>query len=108
MGSVTPLPGVFMPIDAPPSLNLSVDEVQDASGGYSRPADQLKALQARGFTLAFRGMSGKVVLPRAHYDAVVRGQFTRQPAANEPASKPAAKPDRAAFRAEFKSKTRKQ
>ena len=64
------------------SLNLTPEEVQEASGGYQRPADQLKHLHARGFTRAFKsGLTGRVVLERGHYDAVVRAnQLDHTPA----------------------------
>jgi len=64
------------------SLTLSEAEVREASGGYTRPADQLKALHARGFVRAWRSpLNGRVVLERAHYDAVASGQGA---AANDP------------------------
>jgi hypothetical protein len=96
--------GAFPPIERPTTLNLSPSEVTDASGGYVRPADQLKALHARGFVRAFRRSDGKgpVILERAHYDAVVRGQFGQQRAAND-ANAPRAPlpPNRAGFHAKF-------
>lgn len=96
------LPGAWPELPSKPStLNLDAQELVDASGGYVRPADQLKALHARGFTLAFRGMHGKVVLPRAHYEAVLRGQYGGAPAANEPAERVPLPPNRAGFKAKF-------
>lgn len=70
-------------------LNLTPEEVREACGGYVYPARQLRELHDRGFTLATLGKSGQVVLPRAHYQAVVGGQY-RQPAPEQPA--PAAAP----------------
>lgn len=64
------------------SLTLTEDEVREASGGYTRPADQLRALHQRGFVRAWRSkLTGRVVLERAHYDAVASGQGA---AANDP------------------------
>jgi hypothetical protein len=68
-----------------------------------RPADQLKALHARGFVRAFRrNGAGPVILERAHYDAVVRGQFGQQPPANDsgPTGGPLP-PNRAGYRRKF-------
>lgn len=78
MGNVHALPGAALP--APPGLNLSPEEVADAAGGYRRPADQLRELHRRGFVRAYKApVSGKVVLERAHYLAVTRGQFAPPP-----------------------------
>jgi hypothetical protein len=56
------------------SVILSPAEVEAASGGYQRPADQLRALHARGFYRAYRSkVTGQVVLERPHYDAVCQG-----------------------------------
>lgn len=81
--AILQLPGAELPRERP-SLNLTVDEVRDASGGYVRPADQLRALHDLGFVQAFRGKSGNVILPRAHYDAILRGQYGQREPANEP------------------------
>lgn len=87
------------------SLNLDPDEVIDASGGYKRPGDQIRALHARGFVRAHcDGPGGRVILERGHYEAVIRGEFGHT-AANEPAgAAPRAKPNRAAFLAQFGAK----
>lgn len=52
--------------------------------GYQRPGDQLRALHEHGFVRARLGRLGDVILERAHYDAVCRGQFApaRQQADN--------------------------
>lgn len=64
------------------SLTLTDEEVKEVSGGYSRPADQLRALHDRGFVRAHRSkLTGRVVLERGHYDAVVAGHAA---AANDP------------------------
>lgn len=81
-------------------LNLTRAEVEEASGGYVRPADQLRALQALGFTRAFRrNGGGPVILERGHYEAVIAGRFAQQPAANEPRTP--LPPNRAGFKAKF-------
>jgi hypothetical protein len=67
----------------PTTISLSDAELVDLTG-YVRPADQLKRLHALGFRLAWRNLkSGRCVLPRAHYEAVCRGepQAQQQPAA---------------------------
>jgi len=80
MGNVHALPGFHLEPLAQaerPGLHLSEDEVREASGGYRRPADQLRALHERGFVRAYIPTVGRkrVILERAHHDAVVRGQF---------------------------------
>jgi hypothetical protein len=86
-----------LPTAGPPAregLNLSAEEVQDASGGYAYPARQLRELHARGFVLATIGRHGRVVLPRAHYEAVLSGQFRQAPRRSRAAGA-AAEPGRA-------------
>lgn len=97
------------PATAANGLNLSPEEVQDAAGGYLRPADQLRELHARGFSRAYIPKVGRkrVILERAHYDAVVRGQYggaTAAQAADEP---PPAGPDMAGLKAFFDRKRRR-
>jgi hypothetical protein len=98
------------PAAAAPGLNLSPEEVQDAAGGYLRPADQLRELHARGFTRAYIPKVGRkrVILERAHYDAVVRGQYG-PPATARPAEDPTppAGPDMAGLKAFFDRKRRR-
>ncbi len=56
------------------SLTLSVDEVVELTG-YRRPSAQLVELQRRGFHRArLSPVTGRVILERAHYDAVCAGQ----------------------------------
>jgi hypothetical protein len=86
-------------------LNLSAAEVQEAAGGYVYPARQLRELHARGFVLATIGRHGRVVLPRAHYDAVVSGQF-RQAPQQEP-DRAAPQPDREGLRKHFQRNRKK-
>lgn len=45
---------------------------------YARPAKQLAVLHIRGFHRAYLDHNGQVVLERAHYEAVCRGEI--QPA----------------------------
>lgn len=104
MAAVHYLPGAEVPaMPDRPSLNLTANELVEASGGYVRPADQLRALHERGFVRAWRRRegSGPVVLERAHYEAVTRGQYAQQPAANEPEARQPVQPNRAAFRAKY-------
>lgn len=56
------------------SLTLEPDELREITGGYARPADQLRVLHSRGF---FRAaiLRGQLVLERSHYDAVTRAQL---------------------------------
>lgn len=53
-------------------ITLQQDELQ-ALTGYKRPNDQLRVLLKRGFTRA-HVQNGRLVLERAHYDAVCRGE----------------------------------
>jgi hypothetical protein len=99
--AVIPFPGAAPPMDqgAPPTMTVA--EIVDISGGYTQPAAQLKALLARGFVRAHRLPSGgRVILERSHYEAVTRGHFVQQQAANEP-ERPRAGPNRAGFRQKF-------
>ena len=107
MTNVFQLPGAVRdePRPAAPSLNLSEQELIEASGGYVRPAEQLRELHARGFSRAYIPKVGRkhVVLERAHYDAVTRGQFGPA-SANDAAKLAPPAPDRAALRQFFKQK----
>lgn len=99
--TVLQLPGTEPAVERP-GLNLSFDEIVQATGGYVRPAEQLRELQARGFVRAYRRRdAGPVILERAHYDAVVRGQFAHQQPANEPAARAPLPPNREGFKAKF-------
>lgn len=60
-------------MEAQPTLLLTADELE-ALTGYRRAADQLRELLRQGFHRARRNRLGDVVLERAHYDAVVRGE----------------------------------
>jgi hypothetical protein len=61
-------------------LTLSADELRDLTG-YRQPAAQLRELHRQGFSRARRDRLGRVVLERAHYDAVAAG---RTPAPDTP------------------------
>lgn len=93
---------------APVGLHLTEAEVVQASGGYKRPADQLKVLHARGFSRAYIPTVGRrrVLLERDHFDAVVRGQFAA-PDPARPAERTAATPNRGALRELFQNKRKK-
>ncbi|WP_231385094.1 DUF4224 domain-containing protein [Rubrivivax gelatinosus] len=52
---------------------LSAEEIA-ALTGYSQPAKQVEELRRQGFWRARRNVLGVVVLERAHYEAVCRGQ----------------------------------
>lgn len=54
-------------------LTLSDAELLEVTG-YRQPAAQLRALHERGFWLARRApITGRVILDRAHYEAVCHG-----------------------------------
>lgn len=56
---------------------LSADEIERLSGGYTRPAEQLRELLKLGYWRARRSkLNGKVILERPHFEAVSRGQDT--------------------------------
>lgn len=55
-------------------ITLSPAELQQVTGGYKRPGDQLRELHRQGFHRARLGrVTGQVILERAHYDAVCAG-----------------------------------
>lgn len=77
-------------LTAAASLTLTDDEVRELSGGYVRAADQLKALLARGYFRAYRSkVTGRVIVERAHYDAVAAGASS---AANDARPRPKLRP----------------
>ncbi len=55
------------------TLRLTWDELIEVSGGYTQTSRQLEALRAAGFWRARLGRDGRVVLERAHYEAVCAG-----------------------------------
>lgn len=65
-------------------LVLDADELV-ALTGYRRPADQLAELKRQGFSRARRSAAtGTVILERAHYEAVARGQTQELPRVRMP------------------------
>ena len=57
----------------PDTITLTDDELAEVTG-YRQPAAQHRALLERGFWLARRSaLTGRVILDRAHYEAVCRG-----------------------------------
>lgn len=57
-------------------IELSRDELRSLTG-YRRPAEQLIELHKRGFHRAYRNAAGRLILERAHYEAVCRGASTQ-------------------------------
>lgn len=55
------------------SITLTAGELRQVTGGKKHPRRQLAELHARGFWRARLGVDGKVVLERAHYEAVCAG-----------------------------------
>ena len=64
------------------STILPADELF-AVTGYSRAAEQLAELHRLGFVRARIDRLGRVVLERAHYDAVCDGRFARNSVASD-------------------------
>jgi len=58
-------------------IELSRDELRSLTG-YRRPAEQLIELHKRGFHRAYRNAAGRLILERAHYEAVCRGNYGEQ------------------------------
>jgi hypothetical protein len=56
------------------SITLLPTEIE-ALTGYRNATKQLNVLHDRGFLRAFINRSGEVVLERAHYEAVSRGEL---------------------------------
>jgi hypothetical protein len=62
------------------TLTLSDAELVEASGGYKRPADQLRELHRLGYFRARRSkVTGRVVLERGHYAVVKADHLVRPP-----------------------------
>jgi hypothetical protein len=53
-------------------LCLTPEQLENLTG-YKRQAEQLAELHRRGYSRAYRDRLGRVVLTRAHYDAVESG-----------------------------------
>jgi hypothetical protein len=62
--------------EAATGITLTPDELADLTG-YRTATKQLNVLRNRGFVRAYISRRG-VVLERAHYDAVCRGQAVEQ------------------------------
>ena len=61
-----------------PNLTLDAAKLEELTNNLKQPAAQLKELHRQGFVKACRPRMGRVVLYRAHYEAVLAG---REPAA---------------------------
>ena len=70
-----------------PDVILSRDELK-ALTGYEQPSRQLAELHRRGFVRAYMGRHG-LVLERAHYEAVCRGEIERKRPTVRPILRPA-------------------
>jgi hypothetical protein len=57
------------------ALTLQPEELEQLTG-FEQATKQLDVLHKRGFTRAFIGRRG-LILERAHYEAVCRGQIDR-------------------------------
>jgi hypothetical protein len=57
-----------------PEITLSQPEIV-ALTKYQQATKQLRVLHARGFVRAYISRDGDVVLERAHYEAVSRGEL---------------------------------
>ena len=62
-------------------LLLDEAEVRAVAGGLTQPRRQLAALHKSGFWRARLSTDGKVILERAHYDAVCVGATPPNPQA---------------------------
>lgn len=68
-----------------PSLVLQDLELVELTG-YQKATKQLQVLHRRGFHRAFISRAGRVVLERAHYEAVTRGEAAAPGAARKAAN----------------------
>lgn len=60
-------------------VTLTPDEIRELTQ-LVQPAAQLRELRRQGFWRARRGAHGAVILERAHYEAVSRGEDQARPA----------------------------
>lgn len=58
------------------SITLTDQEIAALCPGLSQPAARVRHLRNQGFTRA-RRCGDQVILERAHYEAVCRGQFAQ-------------------------------
>lgn len=71
------------------TVTLTDEEVQALAGGLKQPARQLAELKRQGYWRARRAsITGRVVLERAHYEAVCAGE-KRAARAQAPQLRPA-------------------
>lgn len=66
---------------------LTEAEIRELTGELKLPRCQVRRLREHGFTRA-RLERGRVVLERAHYDAVCRGEFVAIPAPASDTARP--------------------
>lgn len=72
----------------PLPLTLSQSEVQLLTG-YKIPSKQLQELRLRGFSRAYQNRSGKIIVERAHFEAVAAGAAPQGPeGGDEPKLRP--------------------
>lgn len=55
------------------SVVLTQGQIRQLAGGLTQPRRQLTELHKRGYWRARLGVDGRVVLERAHYEAVCAG-----------------------------------
>ncbi|CAB4159214.1 Domain of unknown function DUF4224 [uncultured Caudovirales phage] len=68
-----------------PDVTLSEEEIRRLTGGYKQPARQLAALHDLGYARARRSeLTGRVVLERAHYEAVASGSAAAKSSTRTP------------------------
>jgi Domain of unknown function (DUF4224) len=68
----------------PAPLTLTPDELVTLTG-YRRAHEQLAELQRQGFHRARRSLAtGAVILERAHFEAVCRGEHAERPKVRPP------------------------
>lgn len=84
-------------MSTPPVTDLLLSPAElVALTGYKLPSAQLATLQAQGFHRARRNPAGHVVLERAHYEAVCRGESQApRPRVKPPSLRPAVRPSAA-------------
>lgn len=75
-----------------PPINLTEDELVQASGGHTQPRRQLGELHRRGFWRAKLNMRQRVDLERAHYLAVCAGALPPGAPKRDTADRPRVQP----------------
>lgn len=56
------------------TLRLTAEEIAELCPGLTQPAAMVRHLKEQGFVRA-RIQAGQIILERAHYEAVCRGEF---------------------------------